>query len=671
MQGAPRSSRLVKIVPILHPSFLLRGGWAWRGTMARDLQKIMHEAEFSDVRRRSVNYCGEWYPTIRKIPTDVPVAIDLETIRGRPGVITQINWATEEGIAYAGGWSGVNAAETKRAVESRRVVILHNAQFDEGEFWLNGIEVVGPIWDTMIGAAVLDPDMPNNLEHVAKECTDLPMWKHLSGVDLREYGCYDADATFRIFNYQKQQLAVENVRGVFDTSMEVLPLLIEIKRKGLRIDADAMQEMAGDCKKTEKAAEHELNQEVSKIESRAQATEAFLSQAAEKEDAAATLRGDKRKGEALKLEREAKKLRKSADKLVNVNWNSPKQLTEVLDDLGLPRKYSKHGRQTTDAATMQELARVSGNPILLKLLDYRQSNKLRTTFLQQKFGADGRVHPTFLLHRDYDIEGGLEGACTGRLACKDPNMQNWPKSVRGIVVPDEDGWEMAAADYSQIEFRILAWKVGGKLWKLVNTDGFDVHTVVAAEVFKKKIEEVTQDERFLGKTSVYAGIYGVGPITFSRQLMKKGIYLPVGECRKFLMAFKKMFPDVKRVHEAVVAEAYATNKVTNPFGRYRRFYKPYAETTAIYNIFPQSTAGDIILRAMARLYKELPRPARIAIQIHDELVFCYPKEMKKVVHECVIDVMTARHSELPGMAFPISLKAGSSWGSMSGKRVIG
>lgn len=658
-------------MPILHPSFLLRGGWAWRGTMARDLLKIKNEAEFPEVRRRSVSYCGDWLPKRVRIPGEVPVAVDLETVRGRPGVITQVNWATEEGLAFAAGWNKEVEAETKKAVEATRTIVLHNAQFDEGEFWLNGIEVAGPIWDTMIGAAILDPDMPNNLEHVAKDCTDLPLWKHLSGVDLREYGCFDADATIRIFNYQKQQLGVENVRAVFDTSMEVLPLLIDIRRKGLKIDVGKMRAMAGDCKGKEEEAAGELNQEVAKIEKRAEAKESLFCEAARLADEAAKLREESKKGAALKLEREAKRLVKAGELLVNVNWNSPKQLTEVLDDLGLPRKYSKHGRQTTDAATMQELARVSGNPILLKLLSYRQANKLRTTFLQQKFGGDERVHPTFLLHRDYDIEGGLEGACTGRLACKDPNMQNWPKSVRGIVVPDEDGWEMAAADYSQIEFRIMAWKTGGELWKKVNENGFDVHTMVAAEVFKKRTDNVTQDERYLGKTSVYAGIYGVGPITLSRQLMKKGIFLPVAECRKFLNAFKKMFPDIKRVHKAVVAEAYATNKVTNPFGRFRRFYKPFAEATAIYNIFPQSTAGDVILKAMARLYKELPKPARVAIQIHDELVFCYPKELRKVVHECVIDVMTAKHPELPGMAFPISLKAGDSWGSMSGKRVIG
>lgn len=663
------SSKLVKVLPVLPLSFLLQGGWAWRGTMARDLRKVLEESKEGKVRRRLVNYCGTWSPKLVKIPRKIPVAVDLETLRNKRGAVTQVNWATEDALAYAGGWNQEIREEIREAVEQDRITVLHNGMFDEGELYLNGIQVE-KIWDTMIGAAILDPDMPNNLEHVAKDCTDLPVWKHLSGVNMREYGCYDADATIRIFNYQRRQLAVENVRAVFDTSMEVLPLLIDMRRKGLRISVDTMEKMAEECSEEEEKAKDELNKEVGKVERRKDERRVLLDKAAGNEDDAERLREVGKKGLARKLETEAKKWKKQADGLVNVNWNSSQQLMEVLDDLGLPRKYKKDGRQTTEAATMQELARVSGNPILLRLLDYRKYNKRRTTFLQQKFAGSERVHPTFLLHRDYDIEGGMEGACTGRLACKDPNMQNWPKEVRRIVVPDEDGWEMAAADYNQIEFRIMAWKVGGELWKLVNTKGFDVHRAVASEVYGKLAKDVTEEERHLGKTSVYAGIYGVGPLTFSRQLMKKGVFLKVAECKKFLNAFKKLFPDVRRAHEGVMKEAYATNKVTNPFGRFRRFYKPFAEATAIYNIYPQSTAGDVILKAMAKLRKQLPKSARVAIQVHDELVFTYPREMRKEVLECVTDVMTEKHPELPGMTFPISLKAGDSWGSMSGVKEI-
>lgn len=607
----------------------------------------------------SVRYSGPWHPAQGAIPPGMPLSIDLETIPNT-ATITQLNWAVRACEAYSGPWTPAAKAALQEAMQAGRLLIFHNAQFDVWHLLENGLSVPGPYYDTMIATAILEPDLPNSLEHVAKDYTDIFPWKHIRSAEPWKYGCIDADATLRVKQETEKSLKAEGVWGVFQTSMQVQQSLIEMWRTGLRLDLRRMEELQGVCQKQEAEAQAKLDEMARALPARSEQRTALLRGAEEAAGIASTLRNTGAKGEARKKETEARHLQKAADALWNVKWNSPKQLLEVLDQLGLDRKFDhKTGRVTTDASAIQELARTSGNPLLLELLRYREHQKLRSTFLTHDAAY---LHPQYLLHRDYDLEGALEGACSGRLASKDPNIQNWPHFARQIVVPDEDGWEWLEADYGQIEARIVAWFAGGALWRGFNTEGFDIHRFVAGRALGIPPEMVTSDQRDRGKRVVYAAVYGVGPITLSRRLMADGIHMPVAECKRFINAFHDSFPEVKRAQRRFLAQAFETNKVTNPFGRYRRFYAPNAESTAIYNIYPQSTAGDIILRAMAGLRTQLPRPARLAVQVHDSLLIGYPREMRARVQECVADCMVFPIVEMPGFSVPVTFKRGENWG---------
>lgn len=627
----------------------------------RDLAKALKESESLYSPPALRDYCEDWGPEVG-IPEEGAIAVDLETVRDSDR-ITQLNWSVAARTANAGPWNAATAATLRHALRPGRLVIMHNAQFDLEKLHKAGIHPMGPVFDTMIAGAILEPDLPNNLEHVAKDYTDIEPWKHLAGEDMRLYGCIDADATYSIYEQALVEMEREGCKGVFETSMKVLPLLLEMYEKGLRIDHEEMRRRAADCLERERGAERDLLREVQRLPDRIRRAEELDQQMRsvwEKGEGAAPK-------ERIALRKESRLLIERLHEEVLPNLNSQQQLLKVLDEMGVPRRVDhKTKRVTTDAAAIQELARQTGKPILKRLLDMRVAGKLRTTFYSQELDGDDRLHPQYLLHRDYDIEGGAEGACSGRLASKGPNIQNWPDEARSIVVADEDGWEVMDADYKQIEFRVIAYETGGKLWEDVNTPGFDIHRTVASRVYKCSPAKVTATQRDEGKRCVYAGAYGVGPLTLSRRLAAKGIFLSVAECKAFIGAFKAMYPEVAKTQQRWMQEAARTNKITNPFGRFRRFLKPSQENTEITNFFPQSTAGDIILRAMARLRGELPKEARIGIQVHDSLTLFYPREMREEVKECVRDVMTAKVGEMPGFLLEVDLKVGKNWGSLEG-----
>jgi DNA polymerase I-like protein with 3'-5' exonuclease and polymerase domains len=511
---------------------------------------------------------------------------------------------------------------------------------------------------------ILEPDLPNDLETVSKDFCNFPAWKHLSHEDLPLYGCKDADATTRLWQETERQLVQEGLKGIFDTSMEVLPLTLDMWWTGLKIDTKRMEEMAGECREREARAESGLNEFVRKLPSRVrdlQRVESDLDDVvAGTKAATGRERVAARKALGIKIE----ELRD----LVCPNWNSPTQLVGLLKEMGIEVPLDKDTKQpTTGAAVLQEMVRKNPekNAPLLGVIHLRKAEKERSTFLSQKVDDQNRIHPQIIMTRSHDEKGEQEGACSGRLASKNPNIQNWPGPLRVIVVPDHEGWEMMEADYKQIEWREICWKVGGRLWDLVNDPSFDVHKLIASRVYKKDISEVTKAERYLGKRCVYAAAYKVGPLTLSQSLAKEEIFLSMGEVKTFLNVFYETFPEVLKTQRAWFQEAQATGKLTNPFGRYRRFLRPEREETKITNFWPQSTAGDIILRAMARLRYSLPKPARIAIQVHDSLTFMYPRELRGEVAKCVIRDMTVENPEMRGFKPDVDIKVGGkSWGEL-------
>ncbi len=342
------------------------------------------------------------------------------------------------------------------------------------------------------------------------------------------------------------------------------------------------------------------------------------------------------------------------------NLGSPKQLQEILfGELGLPviRKTPK-GQPSTAEDVLQELANDYDLPRVI--LEYRSVAKLKSTYTdklpEQISPATGRIHTSY--HQAV--------AATGRLSSTDPNLQNIPirtpegRKIRQAFVPP-DGHVLLAADYSQIELRIMAHLSGDEGLLGAFRDDLDVHAATAAEVFDLAVDEVTADHRRSAKAINFGLMYGMSAFGLGKQL---GISR--GQAQEYVDLYFDRYPGVKQFMDDIREKARQEGFVETEFGR--RLYLPeinarnaqrrqYAERSAI-NAPMQGTAADIIKRAMIAVQDWLDRdgaPARMIMQVHDELVLEVAEKSLEEVRAEVVDLMAGAAD----LSVPLKVDAGS------------
>lgn len=373
------------------------------------------------------------------------------------------------------------------------------------------------------------------------------------------------------------------------------------------------------------------------------------------------------KGRLIKLEKEI--YSKIGHEL---NLNSPKQLSEVLfDELKLPVfRKTKTGR-STDEETLRELS--LAHPVITLILEYRQLFKLVSTYvdtLPKSIGKDGRIHSTF----------NVEGAATGRLSSKDPNLQNIPiKGEEGgeirkaFIAPK--GKMLLVADYSQIELRIMAHMSDDPGLKKAFEEGLDVHSATASKIFKMLVEKVTKQQRMVGKTMNFATLYGQGPHALSRQLR-----VEYEVARQYIEEYFEQFPKIREWMQKTLEFGYENGYVETLWGRRRyipelkadnRIIKSAGERAAI-NHPVQGTAADMIKKAMVEIDRELStvknsgsqksEDCRLILQVHDELLFeCSPEEVEDTARMVKDKMENALKLSVPVV---VDLKIGRTWGEM-------
>jgi DNA polymerase-1 len=346
------------------------------------------------------------------------------------------------------------------------------------------------------------------------------------------------------------------------------------------------------------------------------------------------------------------------------NIGSPKQIQDILfDQLKLPViKKTPTGQPSTDESVLQELALDYELPKLI--LEYRSLSKLKSTYTdklpQQISDKTGRVHTSY--HQAV--------AATGRLSSTDPNLQNIPiKSEEGrkirqaFIAPP--GYKVVAADYSQIELRIMAHLSGDQGLLTAFNDGLDVHRATAAEVFGVAPENVTQELRRSAKAINFGLIYGMSSFGLAKQLG-----LGRSEAQAYIDLYFTRYPGVKRYMDNIRAQAREQGYVETLFGR--RLYLPeinsknaslrqYAERTAI-NAPMQGTAADIIKRAMIttdRWLGDEHADAKMIMQVHDELVFEMAEDKVNVYSENIRQLMSSA-AEL-SVPLIVDIGVGNNW----------
>lgn len=357
------------------------------------------------------------------------------------------------------------------------------------------------------------------------------------------------------------------------------------------------------------------------------------------------------------------------------NINSPKQLGEVLfDTLGLKPKNAKKtagGQRSTKESELEKLR--DEHPVITEILRYRELQKLVSTYidtLPQQVGKDGRVHSTLL----------QTGAATGRMASKDPNLQNIPirteegRLVRGAFVA-ESGYSLVAIDYSQIELRIAAILSQDANMLEIFRHGEDVHAGVAARVFGVVESEVTPDMRRKAKVINFGILYGMGVNALRQNL---GGETTRAEAQEFLNAYFQTFTRLAEYLEDTKTFARQHGYTETLIGRRRRFpgitssvpfIRAQAERMAI-NAPIQGTAADCMRIAMLRIAAYIDGlqkdEVRMLLQVHDELVFeiktnalsSYTKKIVEVMENVLSD------EERRGVPLKVEVKVGNNWHDM-------
>jgi DNA polymerase I-like protein with 3'-5' exonuclease and polymerase domains len=659
----------MKVVATLHPSYIQRGKWPLLRRLRNDLELALRESWFPEVRREPVEYVLSPTPAqareVLRLGDPRPLYLDIETVMGT-WEITVIGVAREPNRVICLPWLPPFKAMVAAILQDpgcRKVA--HNLPFDlpilEADL---GIQTQGPKVCTMQMHSVIAPDLEHALRKLAFDYYDGPPWKGEMKENLELYCCKDVDVMARSEVAMLKDLKEMGLEGTFDVAMKALDILIRARDWGVGIDLKQCKEVHDELDTQKGEAACLIKKLTAQVESRKRQFDALLAEALKLEkEAEPDLEVKGKIREAKKKVTRARKLKEKAELVLSPNVDSPPQLRKLLyEDLKLPVQRSKNSQGkyviTTDESALVELARRTQHPIVDALRRYRVAKSHMV-----HVGYDVPVvHPTWQPH----------GTGTGRLSCVEPNVQNIPKKadiakrIRSIFTPVKPGWMLTSVDYSQIERRIQAVMSGDPVLLEAFAKGEDVHTKTAAmglsleRGYEVTMEEVTPLDRYVYKSAVYLESYGGGWFKLQTELAKDGYYLTPKECKSLLAALKMAHPVLNKWRDGQVEKANRQRYLRNPFGRIREFLGP-AFGNAL-NFVPQSTAADIILRAMIDIDPLLPPgEAIIVAQVHDELFVEHSPAVKDDVLGIMVEVMERGVSEMDGWHCPTDSKQGHNW----------
>lgn len=486
-----------------------------------------------------------------------------------------------------------------------------NIKFDILALRKYGVQVKGPLFDTMLAHYLLNPELRHGMDYLAETylkyktvpIEDLigPKGKKQASMrtvpieQIKEYAAEDADVTLRLKHYFAPLLKQEGLESLFfEMEMPLIYVLAEMEATGVKLDTNAL-----------KQSSEVLSQQLSTLE-----------------ESIYDLAGQ------------------------SFNINSTKQVGEILfDKLKLDEKAKK--TKTGGYSTSEEvLEKIRGkHPIVDKLLEYRGIKKLLSTYID---ALPALIHPeTGKIHTSFN----QAVTATGRLSSTNPNLQNIPvrdelgREIRKAFIADDDDCIFFSADYSQIELRLMAHLSNDPHMVEAFCSGADIHAATAAKIYGIPVEEVTSDMRRKAKTANFGIIYGISVFGLAERLS-----IPRAESKELIDGYFQTYPRIKEYMEESIRVAKEKGYVETLFKRKRflpdinshnAIVRGYAERNAI-NAPIQGSAADIIKLAMIRIHQRFEAEhlkSRMILQVHDELNFNVRKEEFDRVKEIVLDCM--------------------------------
>ena len=507
----------------------------------------------------------------------------------------------------------------------------HNLKYDVTLLRWHGIEVQGTLFDTMLAHSMKEPEMKHGLDYLSKlylgyrpiPTSDLIGEKGKEQRNMRdvpleivsEYACEDADVTLQVADAIIPEIEARGVAGVcYDVECPLIPVLVDMEYEGIRLDVDSLQ-----------AYSKTLEREIAELQA---------------------------------------KIFESAGREFNIS--SPKQLGVILyDELKLVDKPKKTatGQYSTRES---ELLRLAGkHEIVADVLEYRNAVKLKSVYVDQ---LPESVNPvTEKLHTHYS----QTWTATGRLQSNNPNLQTIPirkergREIRAAFVPRDDDFLILAADYSQIELRIMAALSQDEGMLDAFNSNIDIHTATAAKVYKVGLDEVDREMRAKAKMVNFGILYGISSFGLQQRLN-----IPRNEASSLIKNYFEKYPGVRAYIDKTIAFAEENGYVRTQTGRRRhlrditsrnRTLKQAAERLAM-NSPIQGTAADMLKLAMIKVHRALREggfKTKMLLTVHDELVFDMHKkeeqEVKPVIEECM---KTALDLNVP---IEVEMGTGKNW----------
>ena len=497
-----------------------------------------------------------------------------------------------------------------------------NIKYDYEVLRNYGVDIQGPMFDTMLAHYVLQPELHHNMDFMAETLLHYrtvhieeligPKGKHqknmrdLDPKEVYEYAAEDADVTLKLKNVLEPMLKEKGMERLFwDIEMPLVKVLADMELNGVCLDTDSLKE-----------TEHIFKERMARYEHHAY-----------------ELAGE------------------------TFNISSPKQVGDILFGkmqlIDKPKK-TRTGQYVTSEEVLLQLRDKA--PIVDDILNYRGLKKLLGTYVE--------ALPLLINKRTGHIHTSFNQAvtATGRLSSSDPNLQNIPvrdddgKEIRKCFVP-EPGCLFFSADYSQIELRIMAHLSGDENMIEAFREGLDIHRATAAKIWKEPLDEVTDAQRKKAKQANFGIIYGITAFGLAQRM---GI--PNGEARQLIQDYFATFPKVHAFMESAIATAREKKYAETMFGRRR--YLPdidskngtvrgFAERNAI-NAPIQGSEADIIKIAMIRIWRRFKKEgirSKMILQVHDELNFSvYPEEKDKVENIVLTEMQNACKLSVPLIA---------------------
>lgn len=500
-----------------------------------------------------------------------------------------------------------------------------NLKFDMHMLAQYGVQVRGPLFDTMLAHYLLEPDSKHSMDYLSEtylgytpvkietligkkgpkqgSMRDVPLEK------LTEYAAEDADITWQLKEKFEKEAREGSVGKVFqEIELPLVPVLRAMESEGVALDREFLEQYS-----------EELNAELINIRAE------IFEQAGHE-----------------------------------FNLDSPKQLGSVLfDEMGIEYKGKK--TKTGQYSTSEDQLSKVDHPVVEQILEYREITKLRSTYVDALpkliNEKTGRIHSTF----------NQTVAATGRLSSQNPNLQNIPirtergRKVRQAFIPRNEDYVLLAADYSQIELRLIAALSGDETMLEAFRNGQDIHATTAAKVFGVALEDVTREMRGNAKTVNFGIIYGVSAFGLAQQTS-----LSRSESAEIIENYFKTYPGIKAYMDKNIEKAREQGYVETLLGR-RRYLRDinsrnqglrgHAERNAI-NAPVQGSAADMIKLAMINIFSSFEQEgfkSKMTLQVHDELVFDVHKDELETIRPIIIEKMRTAIK----LDVPIEVEAGT------------